>query len=425
MTDKLRAFLLRYDMLDPEFDLLSLAHKMCDEMKLGLRGEESSYPMIPTFLSADGIIPEGEPVAVIDAGGTNFRTALVHFEEGRCVEENVRKCGMPGVGVPVTWQEFISFVADQIESSMPLTDKIGFCFSYSAEVTPEIDGRVVCIDKEVVVNGCEGELVGASLAAELAKRGWPGKRVVVLNDTAAVQLGGMAKHLKDPYRISFGQVSGTGTNTCLTVPGSMIEKLDKTAYDMIVNMESGMFHGLQQGYFDRELDLASHNPGQKRFEKMTAGVYLGELCHLMLHRAAEDGCFSDSCAEAVLELPHVESREADTWAGGDGLECLSANEEDSAFISELAGFLFKRSAKLMCANLIAMVLLTDAGVNEPVAICAEGSLIQKNHIYGPELRRLLNTYMLEKLNRNVTYISEEDCTLPGAAVAALLNCDKL
>ena len=422
MTEELRSFLIRYGMLDPDFDMLALANCMCEEMRHGLLGEESSYPMIPTYLSAEGEIAEGEPVAVIDAGGTNFRSALVHFENGCCVEEHLKKCGMPGVDTPVTWQEFISFVADQVEELMPYTDRIGFCFSYTAEITPDIDGRVVCIDKEVVVTGCEGKLVGDSLTRELSKRGWPGKRVVVLNDTAAVQLGGMAKHLKDPFRISFGQVSGTGTNTCLTVRGDMLGKLGSGSYDMIVNMESGMFHSLPQSLFDRELDLASHNPGQKRLEKMTAGVYLGELCHLMLHRAAVDGMFSDSCAETILELPHVESWEADAWATGENMERFCPTEEDAAHISGLARFLFKRSARLMCANLIGMVLLTDAGRSSTAAICAEGSLIQRNHIYKPELDCLLDRYLRKELGRDIVYLAEEDTTLPGAAVAALLNC---
>ena len=128
MTEQLKAFLLKYGMIEPDFDLMALAHCMCDEMKRGLLGEESSYPMIPTYLSVEGKIADGEPVAVIDAGGTNFRSALVHFENGRCVEEHLKKCGMPGVEKPVTWQEFITFVADQVEELMPYTDRIGFCF---------------------------------------------------------------------------------------------------------------------------------------------------------------------------------------------------------------------------------------------------------------------------------------------------------
>ena len=90
MTSRLEEFLIRYGMLDPDFDILKCAEKMCAEMKKGLSGEQSSYPMIPTFLKTTGNIPEREYVAVIDAGGTNFRSALAHFENGRCIGQKSR-----------------------------------------------------------------------------------------------------------------------------------------------------------------------------------------------------------------------------------------------------------------------------------------------------------------------------------------------
>ncbi len=421
MTENVSAFLTRYGMLDPGFDILACAEKMCAEMEKGLCGEQSSYPMIPTYLSPRGEISNSAPVAVIDAGGTNFRSALVHFEDGHCLVEHVRKTGMPGIASTVSWEEFIAFTADQIEDFMPLTDRIGFCFSYSAEITPEIDGKVIRIDKEVTISGCEGKLVGASLSEELKRRGYPGKRVFVLNDTAAVQLGGMAKHLREHFGECFGQVSGTGTNTCLSIRGEQIKKLGDSAADMIINMESGMYDGLAQGQFDRELDRRSHNPGQKRFEKMTAGVYLGELCHLALQQAAEDELLSPSCVQKIRALPPVDSMLADAWAEGERTEELDADSRDAVFISELCSYLFRRSARFMCANLTAMALLSDAGLDSPAVIYAEGSLVQKNRIYQEELKQQLNSLLRERLKWDIRLEIESDTTLPGAAAAALIN----
>lgn len=421
MMEHAEGFLIRHGMLDPAFEVQACAERMCAEMEKGLRGEPSSYPMIPTYLKIGGSIPEGEPVAVIDAGGTNFRSALACFRNGKCELEHLRKAGMPGIEHPVSWEEFISFVADAIEDLMSYTDRIGFCFSYSAEITPEIDGRVLCIDKEVTITGCEGRLVGESLCRELERRGYPGKRCAVLNDTTAVQLGGFAKHLQDGISGCFGQVSGTGTNTCCTVPGEKLSKLGPNAHDMIVNLECGMYDGLPQGDFDRELDLASHNPGQKRFEKMTAGVYLGELCHLALRQAAEEALLSSACCAAIRKLGHMDSAMADDWAMGKGMESLCADPDDACFIEDLTKLIFERSATLMCANLIAMAELTDAGRDGKTAVFAEGSLVQKNHFYSPKLAELLNQNLCRELDRDVVLEIEQDTTLPGAAAAALLN----
>ena len=421
MKESAETFLIRHGMSDPSFEVLSCAEQMCSEMKKGLCGEESSYPMIPTYLSSAGDIPEEQYVAVIDAGGTNFRSALVHFHEGSCVLERVRKAGMPGVEKPVTWEDFISFAADAVEDMMPVTDRIGFCFSYTAEITPEMDGRVVCIDKEVVVKGCEGQLVGRSLCAELERRGFGPKKAVVLNDTAAVQLGGLAKHQKEKYTACFGQVSGTGTNTCCTVPARLITKLKNNNRDMIVNLECGSYDGMPRGTFDLQLDAESHNPGQKSFEKMTAGVYLGELCRLALRKAGEEGLLSPVCREKISELEHVDSALADAWAEGQNLELIHADSDDSKFVHDLARSLFQRSAKLMCANLTAMAELTDAGTEGKAAVFAEGSLVQKNRIYRECLADQLEKHLCQGLDRDIDLVVEENTTLPGAAVAALLN----
>ena len=216
MIEDLERFLNRYGMLDLLLDIDSCASEICAEMERGLSGEKSSLPMIPTYLNTKGSIPDNRYAIVIDAGGTNFRCGLAHFECGSCVVDRIKKAKMPGVEKPVIWKEFLTFVADQIEDLLQFTDLIGFCFSYSAEITPEIDGRVIIIDKEVAISGCEGKLVGRGLTEELDRRGYPGKHVVIVNDTAAVQLGGFAKHLNDGYTSYFGQVSGTGTNTCFT-----------------------------------------------------------------------------------------------------------------------------------------------------------------------------------------------------------------
>ena len=104
MTERVELFLQRYGMLDPVFDFDSCVLQMYEDMQRGLNGEDSSYPMIPTFLRTTVSIPESRYAVVIDAGGTNFRCGLAHFENGSCIIEDVRKTIMPGIEQPATWQ---------------------------------------------------------------------------------------------------------------------------------------------------------------------------------------------------------------------------------------------------------------------------------------------------------------------------------
>ena len=289
MIAKVQSFLARHGMSPERIDPGVYAPMMAQSMAEGLEADGRMLPMIPTYLKNSGAVPLGESAVVIDAGGTNFRCALARFTEAGCEISEVKKMPMPGIGKSATWEEFISFVADAVMPFMDRAEKIGFCFSYSADITPEIDGRVIRIDKEVVVTGSEGKLVGASLLEELERRGCRGKSVVILNDTAAVLLGVSATLDKEKYSGFIGQINGTGTNTCCIVPLGKIGKLHASGDEgVIVNVESGLYDGLPRGDFDLELDCESNNPGSKHLEKMTSGVYLGALCRIMFRAAAND-----------------------------------------------------------------------------------------------------------------------------------------
>ena len=415
-------FLERHGMAPEHVDPDSCIDSMLAEMKSGLAGGPCSMDMIPTWLSNDGELHPGHCAAVIDAGGTNFRSALVRFGEKGYTDSELNKRKMPGIGKPCTWEDFIRFVADAIEPLMDRAEVIGFCFSYAATITPQMDGRVITIDKEVVITGCEGQLIGASLVAELERRGIRGKRAVILNDTVAVLLGMAAGLDKSQYSGFIGQVSGTGTNTCVSLPVSAIGKLGLTAgRGMIVNLESGKYDGIAGGDYDRMLDAESHNPGQKRFEKLTAGVYLGEICRLMLRGAADEGLLSPACADAVRSLDAFDAAVLDAWACGEGFEKISADDKDREFVQTLSLALFLRSARCMCVNLLALAELSGGGREKPVCILAEGSLVQKGRNYRPELERLLKLYGTEKRGIRLEFHVGEETTLPGSAAAALLN----
>ena len=418
-------FLERHGMSPERIEPGLWAGKMRDNMERGLAGDKGALPMIPTYLKMDGAVPKGTGAIVIDAGGTNFRSALGSFTQQGFQAEELSKCSMPGIAKPATWEEFISFVADRI---MPLTDRadcIGFCFSYSADITPEIDGRVIRIDKEVVIEGSDGKLVGASLLEELERRGAGKKKIVILNDTAAVLLGGSATLDLSAYSGFIGQVSGTGTNTCCLLPASRITKLGLTdSTKMIVNLESGLYDELPRGDFDLILDQESNNPGLKLFEKMTAGVYLGELCRLMLRAAADEGLLAPKTAENARNLGRIDSAVIDAWASGEQLEDFCGSAEDREFVKTLCLAVFERSARCMCTNLAAIMLLTGEGSDpeKPVCVCAEGSLVQKGRHYRPVLEKLLKEQAGEKLGKYAVLKVGQETTLPGSAAAALLNC---
>jgi hexokinase len=416
------SFLDKHGMTAERIDPPKEAARMAEAMETGLREEGRGLPMIPTYLRTDGNVPLGEKAIVIDAGGTNFRCALVTFTENGPETSRMFKTKMPGIARPASWDEFVSFVADAVEPLAGEADDIGFCFSYSAVITPEIDGRVNCIDKEVVIEQSEGKLVGASLLRELERRGITGKRIVILNDTAAVLLGVSATLDKEKYGGFIGQINGTGTNTCCIVPLDKIGKLHMSGKDgVIVNIESGLYDALPRGDFDLELDRESNNPGLKHLEKMTSGVYLGALSRKIFAAAAAEGVLSKDCLDRIAALGAYDASAVDRWASGGARDELGVSEDEAQFLQDVCLALFDRSARCMCTNLTAIALLTGEGGEKPICVCAEGSLVQKSRHFLPLLEKYLAEYALGVFGRKLELTVGYETTLPGAAAAVLLN----
>ena len=418
-SEKVRVFLTSHGMEPERVDFDSTTAAFISDMELGLRGRESSIRMIPTYLTADGQLPLGEPAAVIDAGGTNFRTALVSFTEDGPVIDALSVCAMPGTGGAVAWEDFISFVADRLAPLLDRADKVGFCFSYPTEETPERDGRVLSLTKQVQLTGFEGRLICADLAAELERRGITGKSFVLLNDTPAVLLSGSAYAAEKSCDGLVGLISGTGANTCCVLPDEAIKKPHGAfSGSMLVNLESGNFNGLPRGDFDAELDAGTCDPGVYRHEKMTSGAYLGELCRLTLRCAAREGLFSEAAAEKLLSLDALSAPEADAMACGGG-----DMGEDARTASELCNAVFVRSARCVCCNLAAILVLTDRGSDpeHPACISADGSVIRRSRAFREALDGFIDSFIEKGLGRSVVIWSTENATMLGSAAAALLN----
>ncbi|MFR6425952.1 MAG: hypothetical protein ACLUNO_10685 [Oscillospiraceae bacterium] len=185
----------------------------------GRPADAAGLPLTPHGHAA----PEGKRIAVIDAGGTNFRVATVHYEFGQPILEDERTLPMPGSEQDADWMDFIRLAADALEPLLDRVTQIGVCFSYPAENTPELDAKVLGMTKEVQLTGWEDHLVGADLAEELERRGCTKLPITVINDTPATYLSG-ATTIANNYANGFaGLVNGTGTNTCCLLPVRAIE----------------------------------------------------------------------------------------------------------------------------------------------------------------------------------------------------------
>jgi hexokinase len=441
LSEFARYYGFHYDNWDP----VALVQDVLIDMERGLRGQSSSLPMIPSYISPVARVPAGKTVLALDAGGTNLRASLVRFDEqGKALAEGTVKAPMPGTRGRVTAEEFFDEIAGL---AFPLLEKqdritgIGFTFSYPMDMTKDADGILLAFSKEVDAPAVIGQAVGAGLREALGRRGlrYDG-RIVMLNDTVATLLSGLvgipkdgeAARAKDVYGAAggpvIGLILGTGFNTAY--PEKSIPKIgfESAVNPQIVVCETGTFALRYRGPLDREYDGTTKNPGAYTLEKATSGAYLGPLTLHILKQAVKDQVIRFKKSGELLTMGTLQTRDLNEFmcaplAGEGPLGGLFGPDERDALAAAqyLAGIVTERGGLLAAAVVAATVERIDALPEPfaPVRIAVEGTtyLIYKG------MRRALDSWLHIMLvsGRPRPYVISpvEQASLFGAAVAAL------
>jgi len=427
-----RDFLSEYKMNPYQVDIDKTCSMFLDEMEKGLSGTNSSLMMIPTYIKTEENLPLGESVIVLDAGGTNFRTATVRFDKpGVPVITKFKKFPMPGTGDSgsVNKLEFFDRIAEFMKESISDSSKIGFCFSYPTEIFPTGDGKLIHFVKEVKAPEVEGEMIGENLLAALKRKGLDSnKDIVILNDTVATLLAGKAQEKK--YDSYIGFILGTGTNCSYIEKNSNINKVQglNNNQSQAINMESGQFDLFKGGLLDLDFMATTDKPKEGRFEKMISGAYQGSLALLVLKKAAIEGLFSDEFKKELLKFTELNPVVMDSFLSNPenkanplGKTCTI--KSDRIILFTIMDQLIERSAKLTASQLAAVVLKTEKGDDPtfPVSITADGTTYYKTRDLKFRTEFYLKDYLENTKHRYIEFCHLDDAPLIGAAVAGLLH----
>jgi hexokinase len=437
-----RYYGFHYDRIDPQ----GLMEDVLYDMERGLRGDSSSLPMIPAYLSPSCKITPGKTVVALDAGGTNLRSALIRFDEnGKTVESESLKAPMPGtqgqLGADAFFDEIAAVTAPLIEKAEGKVDGIGFCFSYAMKITAEADGILLAFSKEVDAPAVIGKAIGAGLREALIRRNIkPPERIVLLNDTVATLLSGLSqmpadgglRRGNDLYGVEAGPVIGfilgTGINTaygekCIPKIG-----FNSACNPQIVVCESGNFLHRYIGVLDKEYDLATKVPGAYALEKAASGAYLGPLTFHIASRAIKDGLISFDRQEEFLAWPTMQTKDLNPFmheplARSGPIGELFGKDELGSLTNfvYLTSIITERAALLSAAVVAASVEKAGEGFDPfvPIRIAVEGTTF----VVYKGMRNALEAHLHLLLNgarkRFFAIAPVEQASLYGAAVAAL------
>ena len=413
---KAKDFLTLHRQSADQIDTKPSIERFLQEMQLGLQGK-GGLPMIPTYLmNVDrSKIKTGSKRILIDAGGTNFRSAVGYFDEdGKVVMEDLHKTKMPASDRELSKQEFYTQIAKNIERLLPKAKNVGFCFSYPVEMGADVDGTVGKFSKEVKAPEVVGTRVGEETLAACKQLDGVDRKIVILNDTVATLLGGLA-YTNEQFSAYLGYIYGTGTNVCYIEDTAKITKVaDLPRGKMLVNTECGTFSGFVQGDFDKAAIARTDDPNRQLFEKMTSGKYLSNVISEALYVAEQEKAFEGNVKLSAFALKDV----SDFLNGGNCCGDFDL-EQDRTFAVEVCVELIRRAAKMGAIVNSALAIASCKDKTLPVAIVAEGTTFNKLPYY----RQFFEEYLTEILGQyGMTYkiLQGEELNLVGTLMATMV-----
>lgn len=423
-----KEFLKKHRLGEEFVDIDWMLSHFRSEMEKGLSGEKSSLKMIPTYAGSPKEITRNRSVIVMDAGGTNFRTCLVSFDDdGKPSISDFRRVGMPGVDRTVGSDEFYSIFADNIERFMGKSDRIGFCFSYAAEITEGHDGIPLLYSKEIKAPETIGKPLGKNILSVLEKRGYDTSslKISVVNDTVATLLAAKAESAVEGSSY-VGFILGTGTNTAYVESNENIGKITLDAGEQIINTESGSFD-IASSDLDTAFRNTTNDPGSYQFEKMISGAYIGSFSRFVINEAVKENVFSLDFISAFSKIESLSTTDVGVFLGAPYskdtvLGAAVTNERDCISLYNILKAIVVRAAKLTAVNISAAALKGrkgDTSPLHPVVINADGTTFYKL----PFLERYTR-YFMDKIleDGNKTYyrlVNIDSSPIIGAAISAL------
>ncbi|XP_069466707.1 hexokinase HKDC1-like [Ambystoma mexicanum] len=434
IEDILAPFLLTKD------DLTDVKQKMLTELEYGLKKEThkgASVKMLPTYVCGTPDGTEKGNFLALDLGGTNFRVLLVKIRSGR--RKSVRMYNkifaiplgiMQGTGEEL-FDHIIQCIAEFLEymgiPSAPLP--LGFTFSFPCRQVSIDKGTLVGWTKGFKATGCEGEDIVNMLREAIKRRNeFDLDIVAIVNDTVGTM---MTCGYEDP-NCEIGLIAGTGSNVCYMEEMENIEFLEGKEGKMCINTEWGGFgdndciENIRTKY-DKEVDEESLNVGKQRYEKMTSGMYLGDIVrHILIDLTKNGLLFRGQISErlrtkGIFETKFLSQIESDRLALLQVRRILQqlgldSTCDDSIIVKMVCTVVSTRAAQLCGAGLSAIVdkIRKNRGLEHlQVTVGVDGTLYKLH----PHFSRILQETVKELAPAcDVTFMLSEDGSGKGAAL---------
>ncbi|KAM3347362.1 hypothetical protein ACQJBY_021366 [Aegilops geniculata] len=430
--------------------LRDVAAAMADEMCAGLEKEGGSR--VKMLLSYVDKLPTGREEGLfygLDLGGTNFRVLKVQLggNDKHVISRESREVAIPPHLMSGCSSELFGFIASELAKFVADEEKgtslsngkkreLGFTFSFPVRQRSVASGTLVKWTKAFSIEDAVGKDVVAELQTAMQKQGLDMHVAALINDAVGTLAG--ARYYDED--VVAGVIFGTGTNAAYVEKANAIPKWEgelPNSGEMVINMEWGNFYSrhLPVTEYDQALDNESLNPGEQIYEKLTSGMYLGEIVRrVLLKLSLQSSIFGEIDRTKLkthfhLRTPHISAMHHDDTPDlkiveeklKEILEIAGTSLETRKMVVEICDIVARRAARLAAAGLAGILkkLGRDGSVEKRRSVIAiDGGLFEHYAKFSKCLETTLNELLGEESSKFVVVKHADDGSGIGAALIA-------
>ncbi|KAL0056117.1 hypothetical protein WJX82_007885 [Trebouxia sp. C0006] len=446
---KLQQLLAEYrEALHIPADLLcTIRDDMVKQMNATLSGtEHSPLLMLPSMVDELPNGFESGDFFALDMGGTNFRTVYVKLSDkhGEMDELKMDEFHIEDSMHHVPADELFDFMAGKLVAfadrigkkpkpdSMPV---VGFCFSFPLRQISVNHGTLIKWNKGFTNPNAVGEDPTQLLEAALARQGMQARVMSLVNDTVAT----LAACRYQDQDTMLGVILGTGSNGAYVECSERVHNANKKlppGKNMIINCEWGNFTTAALPMIDEDkgIDADSVNPENQHFEKMTAGLYMGEIARRIILRLAEEGGLfgrripTGLQAQGSLTTPQMSKIDHDTSTDllgtadvlqeAFGLAVDQITLESTQVVQEICHLVGWRAGRLKSTAISAVMRQLERDNGTRTVIGVDGGVFEHYGHYREAMKEGLSEIMGKKAADSVEFRHVNDGSSLGAAYLA-------
>jgi hexokinase len=443
MADHLRKYEALLTVSAPRMRMIVSAFE--ETLDKGLEKYGEVVPMIPTYVFGWPTGKETGEFLAVDLGGTNLRVCLVTLEGEGKFEVTQTKYRLTEEQKQEDGEKLFDFCAECLHSficdnlgrdenadHLPL----GFTFSYPCEQRRIDHGELIRWTKGFGAAGVEGHDVAELFSKSLKKYNVRAELTALINDTTGTLI---ASNYVDP-NTRIACIFGTGCNAAYMETADCIPKIGEMGLpgdqNMAINCEWGAFDSFDHQHLPRTkydiiIDESSNKVGEQAFEKMIAGLYLGEIFRLILCELIDQGDLFLGQNTYKLEkayafdtafLSLMESDPTDELLMSIGIFNhffgVETTIEERQFFRELAKLIGTRSARLSACG-IAAIVSKKGYLEKGCSVGADGSLYSKYPGFAKRLEQALVDIFGEAGKKITTHAAEDGSGVGSAIIAAM------